>query len=150
MIWALPAEVRAYRDAQAAAFPDETWPTLSSDDLVVQTQIDSAVRAMVPSVLWWPCLDELDRADDDEVRELLIVAVAETIRARLVNATAGASLGGDTIAAVLAAGGSFSADNLSVSGGSGARVGARATAVPARACEALAEAGMTGGPVATC
>ena len=149
MIWTTVADVREYWTLQTAAYSDEPWPTLNADDPVVQTQLDSAVRALVPSVLRWPCLGDDDRPDDPYVQEALTVAVAETIRARLINAAADKALGGATAAAILRAGGSVTADNLSVSGGSGARVGSSATPVPEVACDALWRAGMTGGPVAT-
>ncbi|HEU5475710.1 MAG TPA: hypothetical protein VFV67_34145 [Actinophytocola sp.] len=148
MIWATVEEVRAYVDAQAATLGRAEWPALPEADSAVQTLIDSAARSLSCKVIRWPVLDEADEHAEDPVqRQHMVVAVCETIRARQHSAVQESALGG--MSPILAAGGSITADNLSVSGGRGARVGRSASQVPWPAYEALQAGGLIGGSVAT-
>lgn len=148
MVWATVAEVRQYwQDAQAAA-PGERWPALPGTDSAVTMGIRRAATALALRVLWWPELDEDERAADAEVRALLVEAVALTMRARLLAPARLAELGGDAAAAVLAAGGRIKADSLEVET-RGAGVRPDEAGPPRDALTALQAAGLTGGAVAS-
>lgn len=143
LIWATTGEVSAYRATEVAADPNCDWPVLNA----VEPLITRAARALTSQVWWWPPVDPVtDRAIDPAVRALLVVAVAETIRHRLVTTRDMAALGGVLPAAVLAAGGSVSAGSLSVSGGGRPL---STSGVPVVALEALTAAGVRGGSVAS-
>jgi hypothetical protein len=143
---ALPRrEWQATRDYLGDDLPGE-YP---EDSLV--RDIDRAVRAMVPEVLRWPTMDDTaERAADEYVRDELIAAVAELLKYRHEQKAAAAALGGAGTAEILAAGGSISAGKTSVSGGRGTQIGRHAETLPYETVQALSNAGMVGGSVATC
>lgn len=145
LIWATPAEVRAY--------PGSGIPLEMPEDVLGQ-YVDKAVRALEKVIIRWPTVDaDTGRAFDAEVRADMIAAVAETIKARRENETVEDSLGG--LAPILAAGGSISTKTLSAStgtsssGSTGAPIGERATRVPLDALDALQAAGLIGGSART-
>lgn len=153
MIWATVAEVRDHFEAQTAAWGTDEWPELPADDAAVQTMIDSAARAMTTKVIRWPILDDTDRAEDEDQRAHLVVAVCEVIRDRLRANAVATAVGGQVAVDVVAAGGRIKAGNLEVQGGNrGAGSGswtARRARLPIEAIEALAAANLIGGGVAT-
>lgn len=140
MIWATTAEVREYLgDELPADYPEDK---LTRD-------IEKAVRSMVPKVLRWPVENEDERAEDEDTRVEVIAAVAELIKYRREQAATAAALP-PASAEVLAAGGSITAGKVSVSGGRGAKVGRyAANTLPCETVDALLNAGMIGGSVAT-
>ncbi|AUI56780.1 hypothetical protein [Amycolatopsis sp. BJA-103] len=145
LIWATPAEVRAY--------PESGIPLDMPDDALGQ-KIDKAARAIERVIIRWPTVDvETGRAFDADVRAQMIAAVAETIKARRKAEAIEASLGG--LAPILAAGGSISTKTLSAStgtsssGSTGAPIGDRAPRVPLDAIDALQAAGLIGGSART-
>ncbi|WP_410652120.1 hypothetical protein [Amycolatopsis sp. cmx-4-54] len=145
LIWATPAEVRAY--------PGSGIPADMTDDVLGQ-YITKAVRALERVIIRWPTVDsETGRAFDAEVRTEMIAAVAETIKARRKAEAVEDSLGG--LAPILAAGGTISTKTLSAStgtssaGATGAAIGERATRVPIDAIDALQSAGLIGGSART-
>jgi hypothetical protein len=152
MIWATVDEVRAHVEAQTAAWGTDEWPALPAEDDAVQTMVDSAVRALVPKVIRWPILDDTDRAEDEEQRGHLVVAVCEVIRERQRATATAAAVGGQAAVDVVAAGGRIKAGNLEVQGGArGAGSGgwtARRSTLPIEAVDALAAANLIGGGVA--
>lgn len=137
MIWATLDEVTARWEPG--------WPPLPDNPVIVQARIDTARRALRQRVIRWPRLDDTtDRPADDEVRAAVVEAIVQTVRGiLLVEQTDGATAGATQI---LAAGGSISADNLSISGGRGARVDETAMC---QAEDALLDACMIGGAVPT-
>ncbi|MDT7789762.1 MAG: hypothetical protein QOF58_8181 [Pseudonocardiales bacterium] len=144
MIWATPAEVRAYLD-------DGEIPEAVTDERL-QRMIDNCVDTLESRIVYWPVLDEeTDRAADEQQRRRIVGAVAETVKARYEAKNLAAQLGGDGLTEVIAAGGSVTAGKLSVSGGSksggsgGAKIGQAANRVPVAALEKLLAAGLVGG-----
>lgn len=148
MIWATVAEVRDYLDA-------EDIPA-TVNDAALQRRIDKTSRTLGAKVVWWPVLDDdTDRAADEEQRNHIIAATAETVKAYYEAKALEDSLGGSGMVEVIAAGGSVTAGKLSVSGGSksgggsGVNIGKAADPVPAEAYDALRLAELIGGSVAS-
>ncbi|GAB3472020.1 hypothetical protein [Actinophytocola sediminis] len=151
MIWATVAEVRAHCEAQTSAWGVDEWPALPEDDPAVQAMIDTATRALIPKVIRWPILGDDDRAEDEEQRGHLVVAVCEVIRDRLRAKAVAAAVGGQVAVDVVAAGGRIKASQLEVQGGSGSGGSsgwtARRARLPLEAYDALSAAGLIGGSV---
>ncbi|OZM73976.1 hypothetical protein CFN78_06725 [Amycolatopsis antarctica] len=141
MIWATPAEVTAYLDA---------------DPSVTQREVDKAVRTIEPKTVRRPRLDpDTLRAEDETVRGHLVAAVAELIAARRTRAAQDAALDqiGGGAGALLAEGGSISTNTLTVAGPRTAGGNARSRdddgRLPMAVIEALAAAYVIGGGVAS-
>lgn len=141
MIWATPADIRAYLDDP------------EGDEAVLQREIDAAVRTLGPKTLRLPLVDDTDRVLDAEQRGHVVAAVGELIRARRARAAKQAATGG--LLDIVEQGGSIASATLKVDGG--ARAGgsgvrdpyANDRVLPSAVLDAMLAAGLVGGSVPT-